>query len=107
MNSSEQSVTAPDAAANDFPGKDFKVKEKVRELILQGVRDKGGSAVTDDESLFKSGVIDSLAMFKCIDALETLFPIHIADHEMITDNFESIHNIARFVSSKLKDREAA
>jgi acyl carrier protein len=77
------------------------VKDKVRELILQGIRDKGGSPVSDDESLFKSGAIDSLTMFKFIDWLESSFPIRIADHEMITDNFESINKIECFVTAKL------
>lgn len=102
MDLSEASVTAQDVSGNTST-----VREKVRELILQGVRAKGGTDVGDNESLFKSGVIDSLAMFKCIDALETLFPIRIADCEMVTDNFESISHIERFVTRKLKDREAA
>jgi acyl carrier protein len=78
------------------------VKDKVRDLILQGVLAKGGAVVADDESLFKSGAIDSLTMFKFIDWLESSFPIRIADHEMITDNFESINQIERFVTAKLK-----
>lgn len=78
------------------------VKDKVRDLILQGVLAKGGAVVADDESLFKSGAIDSLTMFKFIDWLENVFPIRIADHEMITDNFESINKIERFVTAKLK-----
>jgi acyl carrier protein len=78
------------------------VKDKVRALILQGVLAKGGAVVADDESLFKSGAIDSLTMFKFIDWLENVFPIRIADHEMITDNFETINKIERFVTAKLK-----
>jgi len=83
------------------------VKDKVRDLILEGVRAKGGTTVADDESLFKSGAIDSLTMFKFIDLLESAFPIRIGDHEMITDNFESIDQIERFITAKLKESEAA
>lgn len=88
-------------------GQAVTVKDRVRELILEGVRAKGGTSVADDESLFKSGAIDSLTMFKFIDVLETTFPIRISDSEMITDNFESINQIDRFVSAKLKESEAA
>lgn len=86
----------------DLNEQEAPVKDRVRKLILQGVLAKGGSVVADDECLFKSGAIDSLTMFKFIDQLETIFPIRIADHEMITDNFESINNIERFVTTKLK-----
>lgn len=88
-------------------GQTVPVKNRVRDLILEGVRAKGGTTVADDESLFKSGAIDSLTMFKFIDLLESTFPIRIADHEMITDNFESIDQIDRFVTAKLKENEEA
>src|SRR3984893_13624951 len=78
------------------------VKDKVRALILQGLLAKGCAVVADDESLFKSGTIDSLTMFKFIDWLENVYPIRIAYHEMITDNFESINEIERFITAKLK-----
>ncbi|MGA7906240.1 MAG: phosphopantetheine-binding protein [Candidatus Sulfotelmatobacter sp.] len=91
----------------NLSGQAVTVKDRVRELILEGVRAKGGTTVADDESLFKSGAIDSLTMFKFIDLLETAFPVRIADHEMITDNFESINQIERFVTAKLAQRAEA
>jgi acyl carrier protein len=91
----------------NLSGQTVAVKDRVRDLILEGVRAKGGTTVADDESLFKSGAIDSLTMFKFIDRLESTFPIRIADHEMITDNFESIDQIDRFITAKLKESEAA
>lgn len=91
----------------NLSGQTVMVKDKVRDLILAGVKAKGGATVADDESLFKNAVMDSLSMFKCIDALEGIFAIRIADHEMITDHFESINQIERFVTAKLKEKEAA
>jgi acyl carrier protein len=91
----------------NLSGQAVTVKDRVRDLILEGVRAKGGTTLANDESLFKSGAIDSLTMFKFIDLLESTFPIRIADHEMITDNFESINQIERFITAKLKESEAA
>lgn len=88
-------------------GQAVNVKDRVRHLILESVRAKGGDSVADEESLFKCGAIDSLTMFKFIDMLENTFPIRIADHEMVTDNFESINQIDRFVTAKLKSNEEA
>lgn len=78
------------------------VKDQVREYILETARSKGLQAVTDDESLIKAGIIDSLGIFRLISFLEETFHIRVGDEEIVNENFQSIDEIERFVNAKFK-----
>lgn len=54
-------------------------------------------ALTDEESLTTTGVIDSMGVLELILFLEQAFGVQVADHEITSDNIGSIRNIARFV----------
>ena len=77
------------------------VKDQIRELVLEAVLLKGVTAVADDESLLKNGILDSLAMYRLIDFLENRFSVKIEDWEMVPENFESINQLDRFVTARL------
>lgn len=53
------------------------------------------------DNLIESGIIDSSGIRKIIGFLESRFPIHIKDEELIPENFKSIESIERFVKSKI------
>src|ERR1022692_5021547 len=78
------------------------VKDKVRDLILEGVRANGGAIVGDDESLFKSRAIDSLTMFKFIDLLESIFPIRIRSEEHTSELQSPCNLVCRLLLEKKK-----
>jgi len=79
--------------------------------VLQGVREfiqaksasrRGGAHVADDESLFGSGIIDSMGIFELVTFLEDRFGVEIPDEEILRRNFESAQRIVDFVGAKLK-----
>ena len=53
-----------------------------------------------DESLLKTGLIDSLGILDVVAFLEKEFAIAITDEELLPENFESIRSIANFVQQK-------
>ena len=57
--------------------------------------------MTDSQSLIQSGVIDSLGIFRLVSFLEENCKVRIADEEIVGENFETIDDIERFVSTKL------
>jgi len=78
-----------------------KIKEKVREFVLEAARRKGFDSVTDGESLTENGVIDSLQIFRFVSFLEDNFSIRIADEEIVQENFQSVNTVESFVSEKV------
>lgn len=76
-------------------------KDQIRQWVMETAERKGVEVAGDDDSLTTNGVIDSLAIFRLVSFLEDSFGVRIADEEIINDNFKSINDIDRFVSSKM------
>lgn len=76
------------------------VQERVRRFILEYFFVSDPDELTDDVSLIDSGYVDSTGMMEIILFLEGEYAIHIADHETIPENLETISQIAAFVARK-------
>jgi len=83
------------------------VKEQIREFALESARGKGINEVKDTDSLMEGGIIDSLGIFQLVSFLEETFSIKIGDEEIVTDNFQTIDEIDRFVTAKLSAKGKA
>ena len=66
----------------------------------QLVREKTMKNIGRGDDLIESGIIDSLGILKLLAFLEAKFSIHIADEELIPENFQSIESIESFISRK-------
>jgi len=74
----------------------------VRQFIEAKSARYGATKVANDESLFASGIIDSMGIFELVTFLEDRFGLQICDEEILKRNFESIQCIADFVGRKLQ-----
>ena len=75
--------------------------DPIMEFIkTQLVREKTMKNIGRGDDLIESGVIDSLGILKLLAFLEAKFSIHIADEELIPENFQSIESIESFISRK-------
>jgi acyl carrier protein len=81
-------------------------RQKIREFVLNAAEQKGVATITDDEILTENGVIDSLAIFRVVMFLEDTFGVRIPDDEILSENFESVDGIVRFVNAKLEAKAA-
>jgi len=66
----------------------------------QLVREKTMKNIGRGDDFIESGIIDSLGILKLLEFLESKFSIHIADEELIPENFHSIESIESFISRK-------
>jgi D-alanine--poly(phosphoribitol) ligase subunit 2 len=66
-------------------------------LLNELMAANGAGALGPDDSLFQSGLIDSMATLKIVAFCEENFGIRIPDREVKPDNFESIRALARMV----------
>ena len=79
----------------------MKVEKEIRKYIAGKVVPDNIDKVTDETSLFESGVIDSLGVLQMVALFEKQFGIHVEDEELIPENFETIRNLIEYVESKL------
>ena len=78
--------------ANMDPIMEFIKNQLVREKIMKNIG--------KEDDLIESGIIDSLGILKLLAFLETRFSIHIADEELVPENFKSIKLIDSFIRNK-------
>jgi acyl carrier protein len=69
--------------------------------IIQRVSGQPGRAVSPDESLFDSGVLDSFALPDLVSALEAEFGITVPDSDLTPRKFESISSIGRYIENHI------
>jgi len=82
------------------------IKAQVRTFILEELaRRKGITEFTDDDSLTENGVVDSLGTFRLVSFLENNFNLHVADEDIVHENFRSVREIERFVNGKLNGKK--
>lgn len=67
--------------------------------IIQQVS-KQPVAVSPDESLFDSGILDSFALPDMVTVLEDEFGIKVPDSDLTPRKFESIASIGRYIESR-------
>ena len=77
----------------------------IREFIQEElVKDKINRIVGVGDDLINSGIIDSLGILKLLAFLESRFSIHIADEELIPENFDSVASINSLIRRKKNAR---
>ncbi|TXH77477.1 MAG: acyl carrier protein [Lysobacteraceae bacterium] len=77
-------------------------RQRIKQYLLQNfLFSNDESALKDDASLIRGGILDSTGIYELIMHLEEEFKISIAPEEMIPENFDTIEAVDRFVSRKL------
>ena len=74
------------------------VEKRIAAVIQKVVRKP--VAVSPDESLFDSGLLDSFALPEMVTALENEFGIKVPDSDLTPRKFESIASISRYLESR-------
>jgi acyl carrier protein len=73
----------------------------IERLILdEFLAGKGRTRIGPEESLIKSGILDSLALLRLVVLIEQHFGVTVGDGELIPDNFETISRIKAFLDRK-------
>lgn len=76
-------------------------EQKLREYILENfLFTDDQSAINNEDSLLKKGIIDSTGMLEIIYFLEDEYGISVKDYEMIPENLDSVNKIVAYVASK-------
>jgi acyl carrier protein len=76
------------------------VSMQIRKFILDKFPLARKQQIKDSDPLLESGVLDSLGVLDLVSFVEQEFSVHVADEELVPENFQTIDRIAAFVESK-------
>lgn len=71
---------------------------KIADLVA-GQAKKSVADVSKSEDLFTEGLIDSFGILDLLSQLETAFGVTVANDDLTWQNFRSVEQIARLISS--------
>jgi acyl carrier protein len=77
------------------------MNDELRQFILtEFLPGEPAASLQDDTPLRTSGVLDSMATLKMVSFVEQHYGIEVDAHEASIENFDSIRDIAAFVTRK-------
>ena len=75
-------------------------RETIVGIVQTVARMKTPLAISPDESLFDSGILDSFALPELVSALERTFGIAIPDADLTAQTFESVNRIVSYIQRR-------
>lgn len=77
-------------------------KLRIKKFVLENfLFSDDESAIADEDSLIRGGIIDSTGIHELIFFLEDEFKVAIVPDEMIPAHFDSINSVDEFLTRKL------
>jgi acyl carrier protein len=77
-------------------------KSEIKQFILGNyLFTNDETALADDDSLLKKGIVDSTGMLELIMHIEEQYGIKVAEDEMLPANLDSVVKITAFLERKL------
>jgi acyl carrier protein len=76
------------------------IRNRVRDFILANFVFEENSHVGEDQSLLRSGVLDSTGILELIAFVQKEFHLELDDSELVADNFDTINRVTEFVLRK-------
>jgi acyl carrier protein len=76
------------------------INVQVRKFILDKFPLARKQQIKDSDPLLESGVLDSLGVLDLVSFVELEFSVHVADDELVPENFQTIDRIVAFIENK-------
>lgn len=77
------------------------VSQALEDFIVRNIMVADGNvSLSWDDSLIKSGIVDSLGILRLVAFIEENFSVVVEDTEVVPENFESINAMSSLVQRK-------
>jgi acyl carrier protein len=73
-------------------------------LLTEVAADQGVQSLDPEEDLLEQRIIDSLGILRLVSFLEKTHGIHVADEDVVPENFQSLNSMVKFVEQKMQAR---
>jgi acyl carrier protein len=76
------------------------IEQEVREFLRDTLFIPDADGLSDDDSFLELGILDSMGILHLIAFVEEKYGIHAEDSELVTDNWDSVSRMSRYIRSK-------
>jgi acyl carrier protein len=76
------------------------INQTIRQFISRQFSQSRARALSDDDALLESGIVDSMGVLDIVSFIESEFSIVVADEDLVQEHFGSIARIAAYVETK-------
>ncbi len=76
------------------------VREQITRFIRKTFPSARRHALSTDDPLLESGIIDSLGVLTLVEFLEAEFQMTVTDDDLVPEHFGTIERIAEFVENR-------
>ena len=76
------------------------IADIIKVRLKKKVNNVDWTKLSDDDSLYDEGVLDSLEMIEFLSIIENEFDIKVGIDDLTPENFESIKRISLYISCK-------
>lgn len=78
------------------------IQQEVRQFVIENfVFDNDGHNISDDDSFFDTGLLDSMGVLTLMEFVREKFGISVEDGELLPENWDSVNRVTAFVRAKL------
>lgn len=85
--------------------KESDIKQTIRNFIINNyLKGLSHETLRDDDSFLKKGIIDSIGVIELTNFVQRTYGIAIKVAEIVPENFDTLNNIERYISRKLKGK---
>jgi acyl carrier protein len=77
------------------------MKQQIKTFVQSLLTSSQAAAIDEHTPLYSSGILSSMAHLKLVQFLERRFDVAIPMWEISIDNFDSVEQIATYVSGKM------
>lgn len=78
------------------------IAQRIRAFVIDNLLfGQEGDGFTNEASFLENGLIDSIGILTLVEFVRETFAISIDDTDVVPENWDSVHRIARFVQAKL------
>lgn len=79
----------------------MKVEDQVRQYVIDNfIFSEDGCELPDHASFLDANIIDSTGVLELVMFVEEVFGVSVQDDEIVRDNFDSVAQLAAYVSRK-------
>ena len=72
----------------------------MKEFLIEKIEEIAFSTVEITDSLWESGILDSITIVEFATEVEEEFGIEIPFDEIVTDNFETLERLMKYIEKK-------
>lgn len=78
------------------------IEQEVRQFVVDNfLIGMSNGNLCDDDSFLEKGLVDSMGILSLVTFVQEKYAIPVEDEELVTDNWDSVRQISRFVRGKL------